>query len=47
MKFKRGIKMTLVEQYKNRLNISESVYSRSHNGAKMDNNRKICTAKCL
>lgn len=39
--------MTLVEQYKNRLNISESVYSRSHNGAKMDNNRKICTAKCL
>lgn len=39
--------MTLVEQYKNRLNISESVYSRSHGGAKMDNHRKICTAKCL
>lgn len=39
--------MNLVEQYKNRLNISESVYSRSHNGAKLDNNRKICTAKCL
>ena len=39
--------MTLVEQYKNRLNISESVYSRSHGGARMDNHRKICTAKCL
>lgn len=39
--------MNLVEAYKKRLAISESVYSRSHGGAKMDNNRKLATAKCL
>ena len=39
--------MTLFEAYKNRLAISESVYSKSHDGEKMDNNRKLVTAKCL
>lgn len=39
--------MNLVEAYKKRIAISESVYSRSHGGAKMDNNRKLATAKCL
>lgn len=32
---------SLVENYKNRLSISESVYSRAHDGEKMDNNRKL------
>lgn len=39
--------MTLFEAYKNRLAISESVYAKSHDGEKMDNNRKLVTAKCL
>lgn len=39
--------MNLLETYKNRLTISESVYSKAHNGAKLDNNRKLVTAKCL
>lgn len=39
--------MTLFEAYKNRLSISESVYAKSHDGEKMDNNRKLVTAKCL
>lgn len=39
--------MNLLEAYKNRLAISESVYSKEHNGDKMDSRRKLCTAKCL
>ena len=39
--------MNLVEAYKKRLAISESVYGKAHNGAKMSNNRKLVTAKCL
>ena len=39
--------MTILEAYKNRLAVSESVYSRAHNGEKMDNNRKLMIAKCL
>lgn len=39
--------MNLVEAYKKRLAISESVYGKAHNGEKMSNNRKIVTAKCL
>ena len=39
--------MTLLEAYKNRLAISESVYSRAHNGEKLDNAKKIATAQCL
>lgn len=38
---------SLVEAYRNRLAISESVYSRDHEGAKLDNNKKIVIAKCL
>lgn len=38
---------SLLEAYKKRLNISESVYSRAHNGDKMDTNRKLVVAKCL
>ena len=37
----------LVEAYKNRLAISESVYARDHNGEKMGNNKKMVVAKCL
>lgn len=37
----------LLEAYKNRLTISESVYAKSHNGEKLDNNRKLVVAKCL
>lgn len=39
--------MTLFEAYKNRLTISESVYSKAHDGEQMDRNRKLVTAKCL
>lgn len=37
----------LVEAYKNRLAISESVYGRDHEGARLDSNKKIVIAKCL
>lgn len=37
----------LLEAYKNRLAISESVYSKAHNGEKMSNFKKITTARCL
>lgn len=37
----------LVEAYKNRLAISESVYARDHRGEKMGNNKKMVVAKCL
>ena len=39
--------MTLLEQYKGRLAVSESVYSRTHNGDKMDNHKKLVIAKIL
>ena len=39
--------MNLLEAYKNRLAISESVYSKAHNGEKMSNFKKITTARCL
>lgn len=38
---------SLLENYKNRLSIAENVYSKSHNGATLDNARKILTAQCL
>lgn len=38
---------SLLENYKNRLSIAETVYSKSHNGAPLDNARKILTAQCL
>ena len=37
----------LLEAYKKRLSIAESVYSRQHNGEKMDNHRKLTVAKVL
>lgn len=39
--------MTLLEQYKGRLAVSESVYNRTHNGEKMDNHKKLVIAKVL
>ena len=39
--------MTLMESYSKRLNISESVYRKNHEGSKMDNNRKLMIAKAL
>ena len=38
---------SILENYKQRLSISESVYGKAHNGAKMDNNRKLAVAKVL
>ena len=37
----------LMEAYKKRIAIAEAVYSRSHNGEKMDNNRRLVVAKVL
>lgn len=37
----------LLESYSKRLTIAESVYSKAHDGAKMDNQRKLVTARCL
>ena len=37
----------LIESYKNRMAISESVYRKAHNGQPMDNNRKLVIAACL
>lgn len=39
--------MNLLEAYKKRLSVSESVYKNTHNGDVMDNHRKIAIAKCL
>lgn len=39
--------MNLFEAYKNRLQVSESVYSRGHEGEAMSNHRKLVIAKCL
>lgn len=39
--------MNLVEKYAKRINIAESVYSGSHNGAVMDSNRKLMVATAL
>lgn len=38
---------TLTEAYAKRIKLAESLYSRTHEGAKMDNNRKIVLAACL
>ena len=39
--------MTLLESYSKRLNISESVYKKAHEGQKLDANRKLMIAKAL
>ena len=36
-----------MEAYSKRIKIAESVYAKSHNGEQMDQNRKLCLAKCL
>lgn len=36
-----------MESYSKRLNISESVFKKAHEGQKMDNNRKLMIAKAL
>lgn len=38
---------TLLEQYKGRLAVSESVFKKMHNGEGMDNNKKLVVATCL
>ena len=40
-------KKSLLEAYKNRIRVAESVYQKSHDGEMMDNNRKILLARCL
>ena len=37
----------LLEAYKNRLAVSESIYSKQHNGEKLSNSKKLVTARCL
>lgn len=37
----------LCEAYKKRLAISESVYSKTHNGENLSNAKKIAVARCL
>ena len=37
----------LLEAYKNKLAVSESVYSKAHNGQRMSNNTKLVVAKVL
>ena len=37
----------LLESYKKRLSLAESLYSKSHNGEPMDTTRRLATAKCL
>lgn len=39
--------MTLLESYKDRLAVSESMYRQAHNGEKMSTARKLCIAQCL
>ena len=39
--------MNLLEAYSKRLNVSESVYGKAHEGAKMDNRKKLVVAQCL
>ena len=39
--------MNLIESYKNRLAISESVHQKTHNGAKMSPSKKLMIASVL
>lgn len=39
--------MTLLEKYSQRLNVAESYYAANHEGAKLDNNRKLIVARLL
>lgn len=37
----------LLESYRNRLSVADSVYAQTHNGAKMDQNKKLLIANSL
>lgn len=39
--------MNLLEKYVNRIKVAESLYAKTHDGATMDTNRKLCVATCL
>lgn len=39
--------MNLLEAYKKRLSVSESVYSKTHNGETLDDNKKYVIARVL
>lgn len=39
--------MNLLEAYKNKLAVADSFYGKTHNGAKMDQQKKLITAMCL
>lgn len=41
------MKTNLFEAYRGRLNVASRLYEQSHDGAKMDNNRKLVLAACL
>ena len=38
---------TLLETYKNRIAVAESVYSKTHSGSKLDSNKKLTLATVL
>ena len=38
---------TLLETYKNRISVAESVYSKTHEGNKLDSNKKLTLATVL
>jgi len=37
----------LLESYKNRIALAESLYSKEHNGEKLSHQKKLATAICL
>ena len=37
----------LLESYKNRLAVADALYARNHNGAKMDNYKKLLIANAM
>lgn len=39
--------MNLLEQYKDRLKVSESFYAKSHAGEKLDSRKQLMIAQCL
>lgn len=38
---------TLLEKYSKRIQVAENLYSKAHNGAKLDSIRKTTLARCL
>ena len=39
--------MNIVESYKNRIALAESIYQKAHNGARMSADKKLVLAKVL